>query len=122
MANHPAATSRPTAIPAAICPHARWNGPCANAKMIRAPDITEAASVRANVSPTPSIDNSAGREMIVGEVWDTCSKAIRAGAIRPFRVICAAMPSMTTTTNDRRLPRPSSTSAREPQPFESTMP
>ena len=109
-------------MPAAICPHARWNGPCANAKMIRAPDITEAASVRASVSPMPSVDNSAGMEIIVGAVCDTCSKAVRAGAIKPFRVICATMPSTITTTNDRRLPRPNSTSAREPQPFESTMP
>src|SRR5258707_13679191 len=40
---------------------------------------------------------------------------------RPFRVISAAMPSTITTTNERRLPRPSSTSAREPQPFDNTM-
>ena len=57
-----------------------------------------------------------------GAVCDACSTAIRAGAIRPFSVICAAMPSTITTTNERRLPRPSSTSAREPQPFDSTMP
>ena len=90
--------------------------------MIRAPDITEAASVRANVSPMPDVDNSAGSEMSLGAACDACSIAIRAGAIRPFRVISADMPSTITTTNERRLPRPSSTSAREPQPFESTMP
>ena len=108
--------------PAAICPHARWNGACANAKMIKAPAIAEAASMRAKVSPTPSVDSSAGSEMTAGAACDACSTAIRAGAINPFSVICAAMPSTITTTNERRLPRPSSTSAREPQPLASTMP
>ena len=78
--------------------------------------------MRAKVSPMPSVDSNAGNEMIVGAVCDACSMATRAGAIRPFSVICAEMPSTITTTNERRLPRPSSTSAREPQPFDSTMP
>ena len=78
--------------------------------------------MRAKVSLRPNADSSAGREMIDGAACDACSKAIRAGAIRPFRVICATIPSTITTTNDRRLPRPSSTSARAPQPFDSTMP
>ena len=90
--------------------------------MIKAPAIAEAASVRAKVSPTPSVDSNAGREMTDGVVCDTCSIAIRAGANNPFSVICAAMPSTITTTNERKLPRPSNTSAREPQPFASTMP
>ena len=38
------------------------------------------------------------------------------------QVISATMPMMTTTTSERRLPRPSSTSAREAQAFASTMP
>ncbi len=78
--------------------------------------------MRAKVSPMPSVDNKAGNEMIAGAVCDACSTATRAGAIRPFSVICAEMPSTITTTSERRLPRPSSTSAREPQPFDSTMP
>ncbi len=57
-----------------------------------------------------------------GLVSDACITATRAGAINPRSVICAAMPSTITTTNERRLPRPSSTSAREPQPFANTMP
>jgi hypothetical protein len=59
---------------------------------------------------------------MAGFVDEACNRTIRAGAISPRSVICAAMPSMITTTNERRLPRPSSTSAREPQPFDSTMP
>ena len=109
-------------MPAAICPQARWNGACANAKMMRAPDISEAASVRANASVRPSIDNRTGSETIFVVVCDSCTMAIRPGAIRPFSVISAKMPSTITTTKERRLPRPSSTSAREPQPLESTMP
>ena len=46
-------------MPAAICPQARWNGACANAKMISAALITEAASVRAKVSLTPSVATAA---------------------------------------------------------------
>ena len=53
---------------------------------------------------------------------DACNSAIRPGAINPLSVICAVMPSTITTTSERRLPRPRSTSAREPQPFASTMP
>ncbi len=90
--------------------------------MISAPAITEAASVRAKASVRPSVDSNVGSEMNFGVVCDTCSKAIRPGAISPFNVICADMPSTITTTNERRLPRPSKTSAREPQPFASTMP
>ncbi len=109
-------------MPAAICPQARWNGACAKAKMISAPDITEAPIIRAKVSLRPRVESSAGSETDFGAAWVACSTAIRPGAIRPFRVICADMPSTMTTTNERRLPRPSSTSAREPQPFDSTMP
>jgi hypothetical protein len=109
-------------MPAAICPPARWNGACANAKMISAADITAAASVRAKVSLTPNVDNSAGKESTGGAVCDACSRKTLIGAIRPFRVVCAAMPSTITTTSERRLPRPSNTSAREPQPFDITMP
>ncbi len=78
--------------------------------------------MRAKVSPRPSVDNSAGSDTDFGAACVACSSAIRPGAIRPFKVICAAMPSTITTTKERRLPRPSSTSAREPQPFDSTMP
>ena len=108
--------------PAAIWPQERWNGACAKAKMIRAPAITEAASVRAKLSLMPVSANNGGSEMIFGVVCDACSKAIRPGAISPFNVICAVMPSTMITTNERRFPRPSNTSAREPQPFASTMP
>src|SRR5450759_3340085 len=80
--------------------------------MIRAPAIAEAASIRANVSLRPRVDSSAGRETSFGAACDACSNAIRPGAIRPFRVICADMPSTITTTNERKLPRPSNTSAR----------
>ena len=109
-------------MPAAICPFERRNGPCANAKMISALEITEAASIRAKVSLSPSVDSSAGTEIIFGAACVACRSAMRAGANRPFRVISAAIPSTITTTNERRLPRPSSTSAREPQPLASTMP
>ena len=83
--------------------------------------MTEAASTRADVSPRPN-STAAPAPNDRAVVCDACSTAMRAGAIRPFSVICAAMPSTITTTNERRLPRPSSTSAREPQPFDSTMP
>ncbi len=46
--------------------------------------------MRANVSPMPNVDSSAGSETVAGAVCEACSRTIRAGAIRPFRVICAA--------------------------------
>ena len=90
--------------------------------MISAAEMTEAASMRAKSRPDPTTTNSAGTEITLPWSATRCSAAMRAGAIRPFSVICAEMPSTITTTNERRLPRPSSTSAREPQPFDSTMP
>ena len=48
--------------------------------------------------------------------------ASRAGAMRPFSVICAVTAMTITTTSERRLPLPISTTAREAQPFASTMP
>ena len=90
--------------------------------MISAALTAEAASMRAVISLRPSDDNSAGTELTVVAVCEACTIAMRAGAIRPFSVIIAKMPSTITTTKERRLPRPSSTSAREPQPFDSTMP
>ena len=68
------------------------------------------------------VDNSAGNDVSFAVVCDACTIAIRVGAIRPFSVTSAKMPSTITTTKERRLPRPSKTSAREPQPFDSTMP
>ena len=90
--------------------------------MISAALNTEAASMRANASLSPTRDSSAGTEVSFAVNCDACTIAMRAGAIRPFSVISAKMPSTITTTSERRLPRPSSTSAREPQPFDSTMP
>ena len=90
--------------------------------MISAALMTDAASIRAVISLRPYADSSAGTEFTGVVVCDACSIAMRAGAIRPFSVIIATMPSTITTTKERRLPRPSSTSAREPQPFDSTMP
>jgi hypothetical protein len=84
--------------------------------------MTDAASVRAKLSPNPIDDSSSGIEMSFGVAWVTCNSAMRTGAIRPFSVICATIPSTSTTTSERKLPRPSRTSAREPQPFDSTMP
>ena len=91
--------------------------------MISAALMTEAASMRAG--PCAEAERSTAApapNSAVAVVCDACTIAIRAGAIRPFSVICAKMPSTITTTKERRLPRPSSTSAREPQPFDSTMP
>ena len=122
VANQPAATSSPTMMPAATCPHERRNGACANAKMIRAPLMVEAASIRANFASRWSADSSAGTEVTFADSCDHCSIAMREGAIRPFRVICATIPSTITTTKERKLPLPSSTSARDPQPFDITMP
>jgi len=85
-------------------------------------EMIEAASMRAAGALRPAAANSAGTEFAVAVVWDAATIAMRGGAIRPFSVICADMPSTITTTNERRLPRPSSTSAREPQPLDSTMP
>ena len=90
--------------------------------MISAALSTEAASIRAGIAPRPSVDSSAGTEFTAAVVCDAPTIAMRVGAIRPFSVICATMPSTITTTKERRLPRPSSTSAREPQPFDITMP
>ncbi len=84
--------------------------------------MTEAASIRAVTSLNPSADSKAGTEFADAVVCEACAMAMRAGAIRPFSVIIATMPSTITTTKERILPRPSSTSAREPQPFDSTMP
>ena len=78
--------------------------------------------MREMVSLRPKLDSNAGTDVTEGITCEACSSTIRDGAIRPFSVICADMPSTITTTNERRLPRPSSTSAREPQPFDSTMP
>ena len=90
--------------------------------MISAALMTEAATMRAVISLKPSAASSAGTEFTFVVICDACTIAIRAGAIRPFSVIIATMPSTITTTKERRLPRPSSTSAREPQPFDITMP
>ena len=90
--------------------------------MISAAEMIEAASMRAAVALKPAPANSAGTEFAVAVVWDAATIAMRGGAIRPFSVICAKIASTTTTTKERRLPRPSRTSAREPQPFDSTMP
>ena len=68
------------------------------------------------------LDSQAGSEVTVALVCEACSRTIRAGAINPFSVISAVMPSTMTTTKERRLPLPSKTSAREPQPFDITMP
>ena len=84
--------------------------------------MVEAASIRANCASRWNTDSSAGTEITFGDICDHCSTAIRAGAIRPFSVICATMPSTITTTKERKLPLPSSTSARDPQPFDITMP
>ena len=90
--------------------------------MISAALMTEAASMRAVISLKPNADSNAGTEFADVVVCEACTIAMRAGAISPFSVIIAKMPSTITTTKERRLPRPSSTSAREPQPFDSTMP
>ena len=90
--------------------------------MISAAEMTEAASIRAAVALRPAPASSAGTEFAVAVVCDAPTIAMRGGAIRPFSVICAKIASTITTRNERRLPRPSSTSAREPQPFDSTMP
>ena len=66
--------------------------------------------------------SSAGSEIAFGAIAVQLRKASRAGAIRPRSVISATMAMTTTTTSERRLPRPSSTSAREAQAFASTMP
>ena len=78
--------------------------------------------MRAVISLKPKPASSAGTEFSFVVVCDACSIAIRTGAIRPFSAIIATMPSTITTTKERRLPRPSSTSAREPHPFDITMP
>ena len=83
---------------------------------------TEAAIMRAPTALRPREDSSAGNELVAAVVCDAPTMAMRDGAIRPFKVICAKIAKMITTTSERRLPRPSSTSAREPQPFDSTMP
>ena len=90
--------------------------------MISAALMMDAATMRAATSLKPRPDSSTGTEFTFAVVCDACTIAIRAGAIRPFSVIFATMPSTITTTKERRLPRPSSTSAREPQPFDITMP
>ena len=90
--------------------------------MINAAEMIEAASMRAAVALRPAAASSAGTEFAVAVVCDAPTIAMRDGAIRPFSVICAKIASTTTTTKERRLPRPSNTSAREPQPFDSTMP
>ena len=87
-----------------------------------APLMAEAASMRAMVSLRPNFDSSAGTDVTPGVICEACSSTIREGAIRPFNVICAKIARIMTTTSERRLPRPSSTSAREPQPFDITMP
>ena len=112
----------PTTRPAAIWPGERRNAGCTKAKIISADEITHPASIRAVISLMPAAANSAGTEFTFAVVCDAVTIAIRAGAIRPFSVIWAKIASTTTTTKERRLPRPSSTSAREPQPFDSTMP
>ena len=84
--------------------------------------MTEAASIRAAIAERPKLDSSAGSELMAAVVCDAPTMAMRAGAIRPFSVIWAKMPRIITTMSERRLPRPSSTSAREPQPFDITMP
>ncbi len=78
--------------------------------------------MRAATADRPSDASSAGSEFAAVVVCDAPTIAIRDGAIRPFSVICAKIARMITTTSERRLPRPSSTSAREPQPFDITMP
>ncbi len=90
--------------------------------MISAAEMIEAASMRAAVALRPAAASNAGTEFAVAVVCDAPTIAMRAGAISPFSVICANIASTTTTTKERRLPRPSNTSAREPQPFDSTMP
>ena len=90
--------------------------------MIRMADSTAAATIRAGTAPRPLPASSAGTELAETVACDACTIAMRAGAIRPFSVISATMPSTITTTKERRLPRPSRTKAREPQPFDSTMP
>jgi hypothetical protein len=78
--------------------------------------------MRAATADRPREATSAGSEFVAAVVCDAPTIAMRAGAISPFSVICAKIARMMTTTSERRLPRPSSTSAREPQPFDITMP
>ena len=84
--------------------------------------MTDVADIRAKDSEMPKLDSTDGIDTSLVVICESCTPAMRAGAIRPFSVISAKMPSTITTTKERRLPRPSSTSAREPQPFDITMP
>ena len=78
--------------------------------------------MRAAVSLRPAPASSAGSEFAVAVVCDAADHRDARRRDQALQRHLGDDASTITTTKERRLPRPSSTSAREPQPFDSTMP
>ena len=99
------------------------NGACAKAKMTSA-RAQERGREHARGHLARDRRSTAARAPTSPSPWSATRPPSRSGPARsaPSASSSAKMPSTITTTKERRLPRPSSTRAREPQPFESTMP
>ena len=89
--------------------------------MISAAEMTEAASMRAAVSLRPQPPAAPATSLPLPRLR-RCDHRDARRRDQALQRHLREYASTITTTNERRLPRPSSTSAREPQPFDSTMP